>query len=251
MPLDIRTALARLYSRGISAPNGLSAFPQAVLQFNTYLQEAKNLYQGRLDLRALEPFQFPSLVSPHDLNDAILRLQDALNLEPQQQSDGLGVDHKFGVLRAESQLVTDFDASIDDKAGLSILFFDIDNFKNFNTKFTETVVDTCILGPLHHFLVEAVRQRGYCYSVGGDEFIILLRNCGPDEALAFAHRLARSIQDNEFVCKEITAQVTLSIGVSSFPADGETLQEVREKANNAENQAKSKGKNRVVVYSDP
>lgn len=107
------------------------------------------------------------------------------------------------------------------------------------------MVDRDVFVPLQRFLVEATRQRGYCYSVGGDEFIVLLRNSSGVETVAFADRLLRSVQDLEFTCDEASIRLTLSIGLASFPSDAHTLQEVREKANHAENRAKANGRNQV------
>ena len=156
---------------------------------------------------------------------------------------------KFGILRAESQLTADFDASTEDKAGVGIIFFDIDFFKPLNTKYTESVVDREILVPFQRSLVEIVRHRGYCYSVGGDEFIILLLNSDPRETLAFAERLGQTVQDAAFDCGSDSVRLTLSIGAANYPNDGEALDDVREKANYAENRAKSDGRNRVSAYN--
>lgn len=103
------------------------------------------------------------------------------------------VSEKFGILRANSQVEVDFAASKADPAGVALLFFDVDHFKQLNTKYTETVVDSAVLRPLQELIRVLVVGRGFAYSVGGDEFIVLLRNVNPTEALAFAERLRTSI----------------------------------------------------------
>lgn len=248
MPLDIKLALARMQSKRDHPRGSEYAYPQAVRQFNALLEAAKVKYPDRPDIRALGAFPGPMITHSDELGDSVQRLLDALETEPTGQGEAPLMHHKFGILRAESQLVADFDASTDLKAGVALVFFDIDEFKLLNTKYTESVVDRDFLAPFQRFLVDIVRHRGYCYSVGGDEFIILLLNCDRRESVAFAERLCQTLQDATFDCAGDEVQVTISLGVANYPGDGTSLEDVRAKANYAENLAKSKGKNRVVAY---
>jgi len=156
------------------------------------------------------------------------------------------LSEKFGILRSDKQLKNDFESYKDDSGGLGLIFFDIDHFKSLNTKYTETIVDKNILIPFQNQLLELVSVSGYAYSVGGDEFIILLRNVNQDETIAFANRLLESTRNTEFNVASDNVKITLSIGVANCPSDSTTYQTLRELANQAENKAKANGKNQVV-----
>lgn len=156
------------------------------------------------------------------------------------------LSEKFGILRSDKQLKIDFDAYQNDEDGLGLIFFDIDHFKSLNTKYTETVVDKDILAPFQQQLSELVRFRGFAYSVGGDEFIILLLNVNQEETLAFANRLLETARNVVFKVKEEDVKITLSAGVANYPSDSRDYQTLRELANQAENKAKANGRNQVV-----
>jgi len=156
---------------------------------------------------------------------------------------------KFGILLAESQLEEDFADFCGDSAGLALVFFDVDNFKALNTTYTESVVDTDVLEPLMRFIEAAVVGRGRAYSVGGDEFIVLLRNSTTAEAVAFAERLRSAASELAFLARGEKVSLTLSLGVAAYPGDGDTLTAVRRRANEAENRAKTRGRNCVEAAS--
>lgn len=246
--MDIRLALTRMQAKRDHERGSQYAYAAAVRQFNGLLEAAKARYGGRPDIKALEAFPHPTITKSDELSDSVQRLIDALEGEPEGQRDSALMHQKFGILRAEPQLVADFDASNDLQGGVALLFFDVDHFKSLNTKYTESVVDQDILVPLQRMLLELVRERGFCYCVGGDEFIILLLNADPSESLAFAQRLLRGVQDRAFECAGESVSLTLSVGLASCPRDGTTLADVRGKANYAENRAKEQGRNRVVEY---
>ena len=248
MPFDIRAAVARLNGRDVERSDSIYALGQAVGQFNALLTAAKARYPEGIDLQGLLGFADVDQVRPKVLLDSAQRLLDALDVVTEDGDEDLPLlSQKFGIVRAHAQLEVDFSACLEDAGGLGLLFFDIDHFKRLNTKHTETVVDRDILVPFQHFLVDVTRSRGFVYSVGGDEFIILLRNAGPDEALAFANRLLRCVHDNPFRVGTTTEALTLSIGVASYPCDAAELLDLRKTANQAENTAKANGRNQVVV----
>jgi diguanylate cyclase (GGDEF)-like protein len=164
--------------------------------------------------------------------------------------NSIKLSDKFRILRAESQLETDYSECVLKTDKFGILFFDIDHFKKLNTDHTETVVDEMILKPFQTFLTKLICQRGFGYSVGGDEFIFLLLNVDQVEAIAFGERLLRETSTLTFKVDSKEVKFTLSIGVSSYPQDGQTLGDLRRRANLAEKDAKEYGRNRVVHTSN-
>jgi len=249
MGFDIRAATVRLSNRGAERRDSIYSIDQAVNQFNGLLKAAKNRYPDRVDIQGLLEFKSINEVKPQLLKDAIQRLIDALDVEPDAGGDAEPLlSPKFGMLRAESQLEADFSAYVEDHGGLGLLFFDIDHFKKLNTKYTETIVDREVLVPLQRFLLNAIQSRGLGYSVGGDEFIVLLRNADSTESKAFADRLLQTVSAYAFNIGGNKETLTLSIGLACFPSDSKILTQLREMANKAENLAKSTGRNKVVCW---
>lgn len=247
MGWDIKAAVARLRSREI-ADRFLNTYAseQAVRQFNALLAEAQGRFSMAIDLQALAQFQVVSTVPTQRLEDSIERLAEALtDVGDVPSGPGPMLDQKFGILRAERQLDKDFADYQSDHAGLGLLFFDIDHFKALNGRYTETIVDRDLLSPFHRYLTDVVDVRGFAYSVGGDEFVILLRNVDASESLAFASRLLRMTTERSFIVEGETRTITLSVGVAAYPSDASTLSGLRELANRAEHKAKEDGRARV------
>jgi diguanylate cyclase len=99
-------------------------------------------------------------------------------------------------------------------------------------------------------LSSACVHRGDAYRHGGEEFIILLPNHTDEEVMQFAERLRLRIEKEEFSVGGGSVRITVSIGVAFFPKHGAKLVDLIEKANKAENQAKAKGKNKVLIHED-
>jgi len=251
MDFDIRAATARLASRKIVKPDGEYAFEAAVLQFNGYLIVAQERYPDSMDIQSLSTFYNTSFVPFHQLSDAVERLLEGLEILPDDVDFASSeMSQKFGILRSERQLEADFNAYKNDKGGLGLLFFDVDYFKRLNTKYTETKVDLDVLRPLHNLLLDITQARGFVYSIGGDEFLLLLRNVGKTESFAFAQRLCDTVREHHFQIGDVYESLTLSIGVACYSSDCRTLLELRQSANLAENHAKKSGRDRVVAVSE-
>lgn len=186
------------------------------------------------------------------IEQAVSTLQTIIELFQEKLADSVESDvstklsQKFGILRADSQLGSDFSACENDFGGLGLIFFDIDHFKALNTKYTETVVDQFILVPFQKLLIELTHSRGFAYSVGGDEFLLLLRNVDPNETLAFANRLLEAMRKHRFSVNGAVETLSISVGVACHPSDAQTSIELRKLANAAENKAKRDGRNRVI-----
>lgn len=162
------------------------------------------------------------------------------------------LEQKFGILCSPRQIQRDFDQWCSEAAGIpgysvGVIFLDIDNFKQLNTNFTESVVDRTLFPDLQRLVADLCLHRGAAYRYGGEELLILLPNCPLDEAAAFAHKVCRQIAANAFRVQEQAVQLTASVGVAVWPFQGDTLQMVIERANREERAAKEQGKNRVSV----
>ena len=148
---------------------------------------------------------------------------------------------KFGILLSPKQAAFDFDewkSHLNSGASIAVLFFDIDNFKDQNTRHTETVVDKTILPEVLRFLTGLVDQRGAGYHQGGDEFVLILPNHDEAEAAAFAEKVRSRIASWQFPVGDKTESLTISGGVALWPQHGATYDAVLLKANQAKQIAK-------------
>ncbi|MEI7528716.1 MAG: GGDEF domain-containing protein, partial [Elusimicrobiota bacterium] len=87
---------------------------------------------------------------------------------------------------------------------------------------------------------------------GGDEIVILLPQATGAEAQRLAQRLNSEISELRIAVpfsKTRELKITLSIGISTFPADGATIEAMLEKADDALYWVKSHGRGKIALYS--
>lgn len=130
---------------------------------------------------------------------------------------------------------------------LSILYIDIDFFKNVNDDFGH-LAGNQVLKELGEILTRMCRSFDIVSRIGGEEFSVILLDCRLLQAIEVAERIRKTVEQHNFVLdtgKEI--RVTVSIGVSSFPDTITDLQKILEQSDIALYKAKRAGKNRVEV----
>lgn len=120
----------------------------------------------------------------------------------------------------------------------SILMFDIDNFKNINDSLGHVTGDVC-LKTLANIASGNIREVDYLGRYGGDEFIIVLPTLGETEAKFVAERFKQKVSETS------NPRFTVSIGISSYPKDGQTVKDLISVADKGLYKSKSKGKNTV------
>ena len=146
--------------------------------------------------------------------------------------------------RLESDIETEWERSHRYKRPLSFVMLDLDHFKQLNDTYGHLVGDT-VLHQAAAAIATVLRSSDTAYRYGGEEFGVLLRETGPDEARAVAERLRKAVAG--VMLPETTARVTASVGVASASdAMVEHLELVAD-ADAALYEAKRSGRNRVVV----
>lgn len=132
-------------------------------------------------------------------------------------------------------------------APLSLLSLDLDHFKDINDSRGHSVGDE-VLRVFVRKCLEAIRPYDSVARVGGEEFMVLLPGATLDAAGAVAERLRSAIEGTAFdVGAEPSVSVTISVGVSEFGRDGDTLDGFLNVADQRLYRAKFVGRNRVVV----
>jgi diguanylate cyclase (GGDEF)-like protein len=131
---------------------------------------------------------------------------------------------------------------------ISLLLFDIDDFKEINDGFGHDKGDA-VLRETSRILRRSVRDVDICARYGGDEFAVLLPETARGGAAAVARRIAHAMSQEFSVPdgKGGKLDVAFSGGLSVYPEDGEDLGELLRRADSALYQAKGEGKNRIVT----
>ena len=120
----------------------------------------------------------------------------------------------------------------------SILMFDIDKFKNLNDNYGHIVGDKC-LKQLVTIALSTLRDQDAIGRYGGDEFFIVLPDQTASQALKIANRYRQKIQE------ETDPQFSISLGVATYPWDGETHKELIKVADDGLYRSKELGRNRA------
>lgn len=132
---------------------------------------------------------------------------------------------------------------------ISGMMIDIDSFKKVNDTHGHLAGD-CILREMAFVLKNSIRKIDVIARYGGDEFVIILPETGPDAAMVVSERVMRNVRQHHFNPKKEPLPLTVSIGLFSFE-DTSSLDRDRfiEKIDEAMFLAKSMGKNTVFAVS--
>lgn len=126
---------------------------------------------------------------------------------------------------------------------LSIILFDVDNFKHINDTYGHNAGDE-VLKNIAKILMNKTRESDYIGRWGGEEFIILTPQTTINSAAVLAEEIRLSIERFNF---NKPNRVTCSFGISELNDEMESDELIR-KADHALYQAKKSGKNCVVLY---
>lgn len=127
---------------------------------------------------------------------------------------------------------------------LSLMALDIDDFKIYNDTLGHQFGDK-ILKELASFLKNRSRKMDYVCRYGGEEFTIILPQTDSQEAFVIAERLRQDIEKQHFTYEEVMPhkKLTVSIGLATFPKDGNNPADLISYCDKALYSAKHKGKN--------
>ncbi|AGA92071.1 diguanylate cyclase (GGDEF) domain-containing protein [Thioflavicoccus mobilis 8321] len=131
---------------------------------------------------------------------------------------------------------------------LVLLMLDLDYFKMVNDTYGHDVGDT-VLNGLAGVLQESVRASDILVRFGGEEFLIVLQDAVPEDAVKVAEKIRHRVGEFKFQIADGVLQKTISIGVAVFPDDSETFWQVLKYADVALYRAKETGRDRVVRFT--
>lgn len=130
---------------------------------------------------------------------------------------------------------------------VSLVMIDVDNFKHYNDTNGHQMGDE-VLKKVAAILKGSVRSTDLAARYGGEEFVIVLPSAPKKMAENIAEKMRAAIEEATFPNEEAQPKGTLtaSFGVSTFPENGETPDEVLKGADNCLYMAKEQGRNTVV-----
>ncbi|HXB62762.1 MAG TPA: diguanylate cyclase [Acidobacteriaceae bacterium] len=176
---------------------------------------------------------------------ALASLELQTKLERQSIRDGLTglFNRHFMQIALEREVAR----AVRRKSLLAVFMVDIDHFKKFNDQSGHSAGDT-VLKEVARVLAAAVRTEDLVCRYGGEEFTIILPDVTPEAAYEKAEALRRAVSELRTVLdNNLQNEITISIGVASFPKDGQIPESLLKQADAALYRAKHEGRNRVVI----
>ena len=129
---------------------------------------------------------------------------------------------------------------------MALMFIDIDHFKQVNDTYGHLCGDA-ILAQLASMFRQRSRAVNIVGRYGGEEFVIIGPISNHKSAGYMADRLRRGVEQNTFIWEKHEIRLTISIGVCIYSSRIKTKEEMIQVADDALYQAKSEGRNRVVI----
>ena len=133
--------------------------------------------------------------------------------------------------------------SIVKNVSFALMIVDVDNFKEYNDTYGHMFGDIVLI-EIASAIKDFIGDRGYVSRIGGDEFLVIFKDCLLDVVVNRMKKIQKDI-DGE----NLKSKVTLSIGISEYK-DGLELLDAIKRADEALYYSKKSGKKIVSVYDD-
>ena len=149
-----------------------------------------------------------------------------------------------------NMLTEELDVAFAQNTNVSVLMFDIDFFKIFNDTYGHECGDFVLVN-VAEIIRKCVRSEDVASRYGGEEFTVLLRDTGKEEALMIGERIRETIEKHDFVYQEQHLHVTISGGVSVFDIVENPISSAKNLVNQADMglyMSKESGRNRITYF---
>lgn len=138
---------------------------------------------------------------------------------------------------------------INSKTQFSMVIYDIDDFKSVNDGYGHLNGDK-VLSTVTDIISKSIRKTDIPCRYGGEEIAIIFKDLSKDDAYIISDRIRDKIEKTGVITSRGQISVTVSGGVATFPDDGQTKDDLIEKADGVlYSECKNKGKNRVCAYN--
>lgn len=217
--------------------------------FNDYFLFAlkgKRRVLGYLAIKGVSPQDKEKImIASHQFALALRRVRLYQEIEKSSTTDSLTelYTRRYFLERLEEEIKR----SKAKKIQLSVLMIDADFFKKFNDKYGHLTGDQILCG-IADIIRENIREIDIAGRYGGEEFCVVL----PDTSRAGTHyvaeRIRSCVQKTPIQAYDTTVKTTVSIGIATFPDDGQNIQELIDKADWALYRAKKTGRNTICTF---
>ncbi|MEW6571146.1 MAG: sensor domain-containing diguanylate cyclase [Nitrospirota bacterium] len=130
---------------------------------------------------------------------------------------------------------------------LSLIFMDIDHFKNINDQYGH-LIGSKLLVEVGQLLLKSLRTVDIVARYGGDEFVIVLPQTPPGAAAQIAERIRKSMEQYTFLKKAgLSLKLTASFGVASYPESAKSKEDIIRLADEAMYKVKYQTRNAVYA----
>ncbi|MEJ2086900.1 MAG: GGDEF domain-containing protein [Gammaproteobacteria bacterium] len=129
----------------------------------------------------------------------------------------------------------------------TLCYCDLDHFKRINDRYGHQVGDR-VLNDFAQVAESVVRSVDFVARIGGEDFLLVLEGAAEETARQVARRLAERTKFLAVIPEEPDFRLTVSVGVASFRA-GERVEDVIQRADRALYEAKSQGRDQIVIGS--
>jgi diguanylate cyclase (GGDEF)-like protein len=130
----------------------------------------------------------------------------------------------------------------------TLMFMDLDGFKTVNDSLGHTAGDK-LLKAFSRQLVKGVRHEDTVARLSGDEFVVLLERIGRQQEVAPIAMGVLERMQQELVIDGTPLRLTVSIGIATYPQDGESVEELLKNADTAMYDAKQNGRNTYRFFN--
>jgi diguanylate cyclase (GGDEF)-like protein len=146
----------------------------------------------------------------------------------------------------QEELEREIERAIADSWPLSLLFIDLDHFKQYNDRWGHLEGDA-ELRRVAAQVLKSIRSTDTAYRYGGEELAVLLPSCPKEQAVRVAEKLRQAVSAGTQKSGRFGGRTTVSIGVATFPDDGRVSRGLVDTADAALYEAKARGRDCVVA----
>lgn len=133
------------------------------------------------------------------------------------------------------------------KEEFCVLMLDFDKFKLINDNYGHQVGDE-VLKKASNIIKSRIRKTDILGRYGGEELMVVIPNQGKETGVCVGEKLRKAVEQADIL--EGKSKVTISVGVVSYPEDGESISELVERSDKSLYIAKSKGRNKVIGWNN-
>jgi diguanylate cyclase (GGDEF)-like protein len=163
--------------------------------------------------------EFFDIVNSSLLN--VIKYKSLIELNKQDSLTGL-----YNYKEFYKMLNDEIEVSKKENKNFSIVFIDIDEFKQVNDKYGH-LTGSNILIEFGNILLQDIRHKDCITRYGGDEYLILLRETGKKEAVSVSKRLLNLIRENKFISiNHELISITASMGIATYPTDADDIKKL-------------------------